>query len=519
MSRRIQIVVATLVGTALLGSAIAAQRGGEGGQPAGRQGGAAANGEQPLGRGAYQPTLWWGDDMFPKWPYPAGDAAYTDLDGVKIKGYINEITAISRKSRDDGNQYWGRITGSPYDKMTTDWVAAQFKRIGLETRVQEFTDLPPQWWPTSWEVTVGGGGKTLPLKTAFPLYHSAPTNGQAELETVWVGMGTAADFRDRDVRGKAVVAYGFPNPGGREDTALTLGVVKRAETEGAAALFIVLGFPGNVMNEPTAGGTTDPARIPIFMLGNQDGTAIRQMIEQDQSPKMRFRLSVELRTGQKTASVFGVLPGATDENVAVMAHTDSFFEGAMDNASGIATMVALAEHYAKIPKAQRRRTMTFFTTSAHHSPSGDNAGARWVHNNMKQMFSKTALLVNCEHTAQVATFLVGETLYASNQVSARRWFVGGSNQLKTIVMKDFKDYGMMLLSRPEGRPGGELGVFFQDAPSFHIIDSTVYHTDMDNLNAVPANGLEQSAHVFAKIIDDVNKVDMSALLGAPVTTR
>ena len=114
----------------------------------------------------------------------------------------------------------------------------------------------------------------------------------------------------------------------------------------------------------------------------------------------------------KTASVFGVLPGATDENVAVMAHTDSFFEGAMDNASGIATMVALAEHYAKIPKAQRRRTMTFFTTSAHHSPSGENAGARWVHNNMKQMFAKTALLVNCEHTAQVATFLVGETLYA-----------------------------------------------------------------------------------------------------------
>ncbi len=510
MSRQIQIVFAVLIGAALLSTAVATAQ---------RQGGAANNGEQPLGRGAFQPTLWWGDEMFPKWPYPAGDAAYTDLDGMKIKGYINEITAISRKSRDDGNQYWGRITGSPYDKMTADWVAAQFKRIGLETRVQEFTDLPPQWWPTSWEVTVAGGGKSLSLKTAFPLYHSAATNGQAELDPVWVGMGTAADFRGRDVRGKAAVAYGFPNPGGREDTALTLGVVKRAEEEGAAALFIVLGFPGNVMNEPTAGGTTDPARIPIFMLGNQDGTAIRQMIEQDQSPRLRFRLAVELRTGQKTATVIGVLPGATDENVAVMAHTDSFFEGAMDNASGIATMVALAEHYGKVPKAQRRRTMTFFTTSAHHSPSGENAGGRWVHNNMKQMLAKTALLVNCEHTAQVATFLIGETLYGSNQVSARRWYVGGSQRLKDIVMKDFKDYGMALYSRPEGRPGGELGIFYQDAPSFHIIDHTVYHTDMDNLNAVPAAGLEQSAHVFAKIIDDVNKVDMSALLGAPVTTR
>jgi hypothetical protein len=508
-----RVFVAALLALAMT-TALVAQRGGEGAGPAGAP---PANAPQG-GRGAYQPTLWWGDEMFPKWPYPAGDAPYADLDGMKIKGYINEITAISRKSRDDGNQYWGRITGSPYDRMTTDWVAAQFKRIGLETRVQEFTDLPEQWWPTSWEVTAVGA-QAVPMKTAFPLYRSVGTDGQMNLEPVWVGMGTAADFDGRDVRGKAVVAYGFPNPGGRENTALTWGIVKRAEDHGAAALFIVLGFPGNVMNEPTAAGTQPPARMPIFMLGNQDGTTLRQMIEQNQSPVIRFRLAVELRTGLKTATVWGVLPGATDENIAVMAHTDSFFEGAMDNASGMATLVALAEHYAKIPKSQRRRTMTFFTTSAHHSPSGQNAGIRWIHNNMKPMWSKTALLVNCEHTAQVATFLVGDTLYGSNQVSARRWFVGGSDRLKTIVMKDFKDYGMALFSRPEPRPGGELGQVFMDAPSFHIIDQIVYHTDMDTMNAVPAAGLEQSAHVFAKIIDDVNKVDMSALLGAPVTTR
>src|SRR4249920_557152 len=156
MTRRIEFVFVALFVAALFGTAAATQRDGSavqrGGAQGARQGGAAGDGEQPLGRGAYQPTLWWGDEMFPKWPYPAGDAVYHDLDGVKIKGYINEITAISRKSRDDGNQYWGRITGSPYDKMTSDWVAAQFKRIGLEQiKVQEFTDLPPQWWPTSWE--------------------------------------------------------------------------------------------------------------------------------------------------------------------------------------------------------------------------------------------------------------------------------------------------------------------------------------------------------------------------------
>jgi hypothetical protein len=96
-------------------------------------------------------------------------------------------------------------------------------------------------------------------------------------------------------------------------------------------------------------------------------------------------------------------------------------------------------------------------------------------------------------------------------VSARRWFVGGSDELKAIVGKTMRDYGMALYSRPEGRPGGELSRIYTDAPSFHIIDHTVYHTDMDTLDAVPAHGLEQSARAFAKVIDEVNKLSLEQL--------
>jgi hypothetical protein len=465
--------------------------------------------EPALPRGAYQPTLWLADEDFIRWPY--FDPAHQDIDGFKIKAQIAEITAISRRSRDDGNQYWGRITGTKYDRETAEWVEAQFRRIGLEqVRFQDF-DLPTQWFPTSWEVSVAGAARTVPISTAFPLFNSVASNGEAMLEPVWVGTGTDADFMGRDVRGKAAVVYGFPNPGGRNNTALTNGAVRRADEAGAAAVFVVLGFPGNVMNEPQAGGTAAPANVPVFMIGNEDGTAIREMIEKGEAPKIRLRLDVDMKDGLKTSSVWGVLPGMSDENIAVMAHTESFFEGAMDNASGVATMVTLAEHYAALPKEQRRRTMTFFTSSAHHAPSGDDAGIRWIHHNMQDMFSKTALILNCEHTAQVATYMVGNSLIASNHVSARRWFVGGSDELKAIVKKSLNEYGMALYSRPEGRPGGELSQVFTDAPSFHIIDHTVYHTDMDTLQAVPAYGLEQSARSFAKIIDEVNKLDLGQL--------
>jgi len=464
------------------------------------------------GRSSYEPTLWLPDDQFLRWPHT--DPQYQKIDGFAVKKYINEITAISRKSRDDGNQYWGRIAGTPYDKMTTDWVAAQYKRIGLEqVRVQEFT-LPPQWYPATWEVKAAAAGsdkRVVPIRTAFPLYASVGTKGNEEWDAVWAGTGLAADFIGRDVRGKAAIIYGFPNPGGRENTASTFGSIATAERAGAAAVFIVLGVPGNVTNEPAGGQTVAPAAVPVFVIGNQDGTAIREMIETGQAPKIQARLQVEMRSGLKSASVFGVLPGATDENVAVMAHTDSFFEGAMDNASGIATNVTLAEFFASVPKSQRRRTMTFFTTSAHHSPSGPDGGTQWIKANMKDMLAKTAVLVNCEHTAQVATFVVGGSLVASNTVSARRWFVGGSDQLKAIVAKTFREYGIAIYSRPEVRPGGELGPMSTEAPSFHIIDHTVYHTDLDTLQAVPAYGLEQSARAFAKIIDEVNKLPLSAL--------
>jgi len=460
--------------------------------------------------GPAQPPLFLPDDEYLRWPLPATEQAYGGLSGRRIKGYIEDITAISRKSRDDGQQYWGRITGTPYDKMTTDWIAAQFRRVGLEqVRIQEFTDLPPQWFPTSWEVVASGAGKSLPLKTAFPIYHSAGIDA-VELEPVWAGLGLPADFIGRDVKGKAVIVYGIPTPGGRSDSALTNGSIKRAEDAGAAALFIILGIPGNVTNQPT-GGNADPARMPVMMLGHEDGSAVRDMIEKRQSPKLRVRLNVEMRSGLKTASAWGVLPGTTDENIAVMAHTDSFFEGAMDNASGIGTMIELAEHYARLPRSARRRTMTFFTSSAHHSPSGENAGLRWIHNNMQAMFAKTALIVNCEHTSQVQTYLIGNSLVASNAVSARRWFVGGSDQLKAIVAKSFKTFGIAIYSRPEARPGGELGVVYTDAPSVHIIDHTIYHTDLDTPALVPEPGLEAAVRAFAKIIDEVNKLDLGAL--------
>src|SRR6476620_8844340 len=58
------------------------------------------------------------DDHYLRFPLPAAEQAYGRIDGAHLKQHVSEITAVSRKSRDDGNQYWGRISGTKYDELT-----------------------------------------------------------------------------------------------------------------------------------------------------------------------------------------------------------------------------------------------------------------------------------------------------------------------------------------------------------------------------------------------------------------
>ena len=143
------------------------------------------------------------EESWLRWPLPASEAAYASIDGQRLKGYVREVTAISRRSRDRGEQWWGRIQGMPADAETQQWLAEKFKRAGIQdVRVQPF-DLPPQWMPSSWSVSASGSGATIRLESAIPNMRSA--SGSFDLEAVYVGLGTQADFMNKDVKGKAVI--------------------------------------------------------------------------------------------------------------------------------------------------------------------------------------------------------------------------------------------------------------------------------------------------------------------------
>jgi Zn-dependent M28 family amino/carboxypeptidase len=195
---------------------------------------------------------------------------------------------------------------------------------------------------------------------------------------------------------------------------------------------------------------------------------------------------------------------------------DGYFEAALDNASGLSVMMTLLDHFAKVPKAERRRSIRFIGTAGHHVGS---PGARWLHDNKDTTLAKVALMINCEHISVPDHFYWGPVLRTSNVISPRRWWVNGSDALVDLVLKAYSDFNVAVVSDMDPNSSGEMGIVAKDAPSLQLIRSPITkHTDADRPGWVPALGLEQTGRAYARIIDEVNKMDRRQVMPAMQTS-
>ena len=341
--------------------------------PAGRGRGAqTATEPAPAGRGAPPApvAVFKLEDNFLQWRLLPSEKQYEAIDGKHLMETVRAYTAISRKYRDSGHpQFWGRIIGSSADAENQQWLLKKFTDLGLsDVHLQTF-DMVPQWMPQSWEVTATGGGKTLKLETAQPSYGATGTTGQGlDLDVVYAGLGSEADFAGRDVRGKAVLLFSMPLPGSWRHTATAEQAIRRAQDKGAAAIIC-------------------------------------------------------------------------------------------------------SEYFAKIPKAQRRRTIVFLGTSGHHN-SGNYSGT-YLFEHRDELFKKTALMINAERTATALPTLLGETIRLSNTASGMLWYGGGNERpkLQDATVKAFEQFSVPIYAEPErGAPGGEMSRLWPNVPGAQASD-------------------------------------------------
>ena len=242
-------------------------------------------------------------------------------------------------------------------------------------------------------------------------------------------------------------------------------------------------------------------------MGWEDGRRLRDLLATAETVRISARLETEWREGLKSPSVFGTLPGTTDEKVYVMAHMDGYYDAALDNASGMAVMIGLAEYFAQVPRDERRRNIIFIGTAGHHVGSPNALYLR-----DKGMLNNTALMINCEHIAPTQFVNFNNEMRRTTTVSPRRWWVHGSERLLDITLDAYRTFGVSLIGDMDGRATGEMMAIDREAPSVQLIRSPEHkHTDGDVPELVPAAGIEAVARAYAKIIDEANELDIDEL--------
>ena len=444
------------------------------------------------------------------WRLAPADEKYGAIDGARLKDHVRELTAMARRYRDSGHpQYWGRIIGTTADTENAEWLMQKLQQIGLSEVHEQYFDLPPQWMPKSWSVAVSSGGKTVAIETAQPTYQAVGTPpGGLDLEAVYVGMASEADLKlARDVRGKAVFFYSTDTAS--RHAPIADNAIRRIGERGAAAIFIIQGIPGNErtqfypVNSP----------VPTFSTGLKDGLAARDLIADATAagtpPHVKISLEIERTPGLKSGTVWATLPGTTDEQVMVVAHRDGWFEGANDNATGVATMVGLAEYFAKIPKPERRRTIVFLGTTGHHNSSAESGA--WFASH-PEVFEKTALLLNCEHTGGAQTG--PGNIRLSNAVAAFNWY-GTGQRLADLVVRAMDAFGVPSFPQSSPSPPGEIGRYYRYAPSVEIINGGyVWHSDQETADTISASGLAAVTRTYAKVIADTDAIDLKEMRAA-----
>ena len=456
---------------------------------------------------------------------PPGEIADPDLTAPVIYKDLERIVAFSREDQAAGDRAWGRITGFSGAANAYNWAATRFKDAGLKNvEVQEYDGAAPgMWQATSWQVRLlpdtktGGGNLAVVLGSAFPASGSKLPGGAVTAPLVDAGTVDKPLDASLDVKGKIAVQH-LP-PGGSAYSARS-NVSTRARDlsqRGAVAVINVVEQTGNmyVRDFANAAGCS-------FNVGADDGLFLLAVMDRARAAGSEIRMEVSLdasvRSDLKGHNVIGIVPGKSEaENIIVNAHGDGWFEAAGDNGDGFATVLALARHFAK-PANQPERTLVFVISGGHHS-TGLNGPQNLVRMN-KALLSKTVMVVNLEHIAQLAIHQSAgrATVPPPWQADAaeQQMGLGISNQSPFLVDLGHraKDrYGFNIRSEFGSAVPGDLGGYesLGVARVQAIHSGPMYHTSGDTLDTISQPGLERAAHFFAYFVSEAAKAPKAAI--------
>jgi len=236
--------------------------------------------------------------------------------------------------------------------------------------------------------------------------------------------------------------------------------------------------------------------------------------------RVRLTLKTETRTNLKAENAVAVVPGKSDDVIILDAHVDAWFDGAGDNADGLAVLVALARHFAR-PENRPGRTLVFVASAGHHSP-GMNGPRNFIAAN-PDLAKRAVMMVNIEHVAQRnfsparSTAADGYRLALADSGEAPI-YAGITNRapfLDGLVQQGVARYGTNFVSEKSNMSSGETGGFstLKGAALLTIMQAPpLYHTTGEVTDVISTPGLERMARFLAFFVKESGKASRAQIV-------
>src|SRR5437899_2415057 len=324
----------------------------------------------------------------------------------------------------------GRAPATRGGRLAAEYIAAQFQALGLQPAGANGTYFQPVALvgmtpaPTlSWG-KAGGASDTLAYRDAFVAWGERPeADLAASGEVVFVGYGIRApewqwdDYKGADLHGKVLLM--LVNDPGLVDSTVFLGKIltyygrwtyklEEAARQGAAGAILVhttesATYPWEVvrgswsveqfkLDQPAAQSlafagwvTADAAQAALARAGLSLDSLTRTAARRDFRPVATgLHVAVNIVSGVRRVSsenVVAKLPGSDPtlakqvvlftahwdhKGIGPVIHGDSIYNGAEDNASGVAALLAAAQALTQVAP-RPRRTLLFVATTAEES--------------------------------------------------------------------------------------------------------------------------------------------------------
>lgn len=441
-----------------------------------------------------------------------------------------------------------RRPGTAAGEFAVNYVSQKMREYGLsdvhveesttyawtaETSALRFNGDPVDAFPAAYSNDPGG--------TASGLFGTAPEGLTSPL--VDVGDGTASDYRGKNVRGKIVLfnlqfqlplAAMLPVMEYLYDPGLTMlnyntlltanpymtnyrSALKNAQDNGAAGFVGVLAdyFDSNKYFNEHYSRATNP--LPGMWVTKKVGASLRAKLKASPATPANLKLQVR-REPAPAHSVVGVVPGRTNDTILVTSHHDSVWEGAVEDGSGAAEVLALAKHYASLPPRSRTKTLMFMTDDSHFS--GYQAHAAFIRRHVLERDpaldpQRLVALVAIEHIGKAASIDKNGRLIVSDQPEPRGIFENLNSSLQSVVTKavsnnDLRRTAVLSanLLQATGIPTDVSGLMQAGVPVVSLISGPAYMYDQqDTLDKVAKDQLRPVANTFANVVDGLDGAD------------